>query len=120
MAIVKTVFFTDFLDSFKGAGRDDNFTYEGKRILFDYLEALSEDMGEPVELDVIALCCEYEELSIDDLIETYPDVEEDIKDGVVCLDDERGITDILSYYTMVCGSYYCEEQDTTVFVFQSF
>lgn len=120
MGIIKTVFFADFLASFKGAGREDSFSYEGKCILFDYLENLSEVIEKPIELDIIALCCEYEELSIADLIETYPDVEVDIKDSGVCLDDEGGITDILSYYTMVCGSYYCEEQDTTVFVFQSF
>ena len=42
-------------------GREDQFTYKGKRALFDYLEEMSEGMDEPIELDVIALCCEYSE-----------------------------------------------------------
>jgi len=46
--------------------RKDNFSYEGLRALFDYLELLEEDMGQPMELDVIALCSEYSEISDDE------------------------------------------------------
>ena len=46
------------LDTYK-----NNFTYEGKRALFDYLENLEEDTGTEIELDTIALCCEYSEYS---------------------------------------------------------
>ena len=38
-----------------------NFTYEGQEVLFDYLESYEEDCGEEIELDVIALCCDYSE-----------------------------------------------------------
>ena len=41
--------------------RPENFSYEGRRTLFNYLEDLSEDTGESIELDVIALCCEFSE-----------------------------------------------------------
>lgn len=58
--IKKEVSFFDFCDSFSDTYKD-NFTYEGKRALYDYLEALSEDIGEDIELDTIALCCEYSE-----------------------------------------------------------
>ena len=50
-----------FIDRFREMGRADQFSYEGKIALFNYLEALSEDIGEPIELDVIALCCDYSE-----------------------------------------------------------
>lgn len=29
--------------------------------MFEYLESMEDDMGKPIELDVIALCCEYSE-----------------------------------------------------------
>ena len=39
----------------------DNFSYEGLKALFEYLEEYEEGTGEEIELDVIALCCEYME-----------------------------------------------------------
>jgi hypothetical protein len=57
----ENVNFSDFCDRFQNYERDDNFSYEGKRALFNYLEQYEEDTGEEIELDVIALCCEYTE-----------------------------------------------------------
>ena len=51
----------DFERAFVQMGRGDQFSYEGKKALFDYLEQYEDDTGEQVELDVIALCCEYSE-----------------------------------------------------------
>lgn len=58
--IKNTVNFSQFCDSFSGSYQN-NFSYGGKRALFDYLEQLSDDIGEDIELDPIALCCEYTE-----------------------------------------------------------
>lgn len=71
MPIVQTVTFQDFVDAFRARGRDTQFTYDAKRALFDWLEQYSEDTGTPVELDVIALCCEFCECSYDDAIRDY-------------------------------------------------
>lgn len=49
--------------------RNDNFSYTAKRELFDYLENQSEETGENIELDVIALCCEYQESTSADIIQ---------------------------------------------------
>ena len=51
----------DFLQAFVQRGRGESFSYEGQKALFEYLEQYAEDTGEAVELDVIALCCEYSE-----------------------------------------------------------
>lgn len=59
--MIKTVNFAGFCDAFQNMGRGEQFTYNGKRALFDYLEEYEESTGEKVELDVIALCCEYAE-----------------------------------------------------------
>jgi|TARA_R110000868_G_scaffold409834_1_gene696206 hypothetical protein len=50
----------DFERAFKNFERD-NFSYDGLKALFEYLEQLGDDIGEEIELDVIALCCEYAE-----------------------------------------------------------
>ena len=50
----------DFERAFKRCERD-NFSYDGLKALFEYLEEYGDGMGEEVELDVIALCCEYME-----------------------------------------------------------
>tara|TARA_R110001599_G_scaffold140255_1_gene320233 strand:- start:1014 stop:1316 length:303 start_codon:yes stop_codon:yes gene_type:complete len=57
----QTINFYNFSDAFRKAGRADQFTYEGQRAIFDYLEEYEDSTGEEVELDVIAICCEYME-----------------------------------------------------------
>lgn len=58
--MIKTVTFSEFCDSF-GDSYKHNFTYEGKRALYDYLEELETQTNEPIELDIVALCCDYTE-----------------------------------------------------------
>ena len=60
--MIKTINFSEFCDAFsKSDTYKNNFTYEGKRALFEYLEEMEENTGDPVEFDIIALCCEYSE-----------------------------------------------------------
>ena len=56
----QTVNFSQFTDAFK-AIRPENFSYDGLCALFDYLEDYEDSMGEELELDVIALCCDFSE-----------------------------------------------------------
>jgi hypothetical protein len=58
--MITTVRWYDFKDAFSSI-RPDNFSYEGLAALFDYLEMLEDDIGEPIELDVTGLCCDYSE-----------------------------------------------------------
>ncbi len=61
----ENLFKSRFEDYKRVVGSDDeqggNFTYEGLRALFEYLEDLSEGTEQNIELDVIALCCDYSE-----------------------------------------------------------
>ena len=50
----------DFEREFKRFERN-NFSYDGLKALFEYLEEYEEGTGEEIELDVIALCCDYTE-----------------------------------------------------------
>ena len=102
MAIVQSINNVyQFREAFRLAGRGDQFSYEGLEVLFDYLEELSEDTGEPIELDVAALCCDYYESSIEEIIDQYN------IDVSYAEDDEDEIKEVvkeyLEYRTSVCG-----------------
>ncbi len=60
--MISTVNFYEFERSF-GGSYENNFSYGGKKALFDYLEQLEKDIGEPIELDPVAFCCDYSEYS---------------------------------------------------------
>ena len=84
----QTINFSQFCDSFSDTYKN-NFSYEGKRALFDYLESLEEDTGNQIELDPIALCCEYAEYeSLGDIQKEYSN----IVDQIESLDDLRDRT----------------------------
>tara|TARA_R100001530_G_C4306341_1_gene151784 strand:+ start:936 stop:1247 length:312 start_codon:yes stop_codon:yes gene_type:complete len=52
----------------------NNFSYNGLGALFDYIEELEHDIGEEIEFDPIALCCEYSEYdSFEELQDDYYD-----------------------------------------------
>ncbi len=62
-----------FMDAFKQSDNyKNNFSYHGLKALYEYLEQLSEDIGEDIELDVCAICCDYAEYdSAYDAMEQY-------------------------------------------------
>lgn len=97
MAIVKTVDLNDFRQEFRDCGRTENFSYHGLEVLFDYLEELSEDIGEPIELCVIALCCEYSEGTPEEIAEAYSI---DLPDSEAVM---NAVLDFLYNNTSVCG-----------------
>lgn len=101
--MIQTVNNTDFHDAFNAMDRGNQFSYEALNLIYEYLEELEEDMGKPIELDVIAICCEYSEEPWQDLIESYDidlsdwETDEDRKQAVIDYINENsqylGITD---------------------------
>ena len=73
--MIRTIDNIEFVDAFKKMGRTDNFSNSGLIALYEYLTMLGDDLGQPIELDVIALCCEYAEY--DNLEEFQADYSED-------------------------------------------
>ena len=61
----------DFEKEFRDYGREGNFSYEGLRALFDYLEQYETDCNTEIELNVIAICCDYTEDSIQNIADNY-------------------------------------------------
>ena len=90
----QSVNFEDFRDAFRNYNRMDNFTYAGARALFDYLEQYEEDCDTRIELDVVALCCDYNEEALQYVLENYSlESLEELQDHtcVINYDEETGL-----------------------------
>lgn len=92
-----TVSIYDFRQAFHDMGRGDSFSYDGYRVLFEALEEFGDSTGQEVELDVIALCCEFDEGTPEEIAEMYDIEIED--DG----NELNNVMDYLHDHTMVCG-----------------
>ena len=70
----------DFIDGFMKI-RPNNFSRNGLQCLYDYLIELEDDIGEEIEFDVIALCCDFSEYKdLNEIKEAYSTEFEDIED----------------------------------------
>ena len=58
--------------------RPDNFTRDGLVALFDYFEEYEQMQGEEIELDPIAICCDFTQWeSFEEFSASYPDIAKD-------------------------------------------
>ena len=114
--IVKTFNENDFINEFRACNRMDNFSFKGLRILFESLEQTAIDCQMNIEMDVIALCCEYNEDDMQTIIDNY-DI--DLTD-CISADDVLETVEVYLYdNTFVCGQY--EDDDcVTSFIYQAF
>jgi len=94
-----TISFYDFRREFEQC-RPDNFSPEGLAVLFTYFEELEEGMGEELEFDVVAICCDYTEDTVKGIADAY---------GLELPKDEteeehrQAVFDYLSDHTSVVG-----------------
>lgn len=57
---------------FEEYGRGNQFSNLGFRALYNYLDGLSDEIGQDIHIDVIALCCDFTEYeSLDELYDNY-------------------------------------------------
>ena len=91
-----TVTLSDFRDAFRQCDRQDQFSYEALELLFNYFEELEDSTGQEIELDPIAICCEYSEDSPADILKNY------LSDGAP--DDADDVADWLADRTSVVGT----------------
>lgn len=75
---------SQFRDAFRQADRQDQFSYEALNMLYEYFEDIDPDM----ELDVVAICCEYYEDTPEAIANNYwdkdsvPEDEDELRDAV--------------------------------------
>jgi len=68
----------------------NNFSYEGTKALFDYLENYEEETGQKIEFDPVSLCCEYSEYdNLESVIENYNSTD------IQTIDDLRNNTSVI-------------------------
>ena len=89
---------SQFINAFKSWDTYKNqFSYEGLKALFEWFEELENDTGEEMELDVVAICCdftEYESLKEynEDYDKEYEEIDEIADDTtLIKIDDEQFI-----------------------------
>jgi len=112
--MISTINLYQFRNGFKEMGRSEQFSYDGLKVLFEYLESFEDDIGEKLEFDVLALCCDFAEqtprnIAIDydfDLSGIHEDSDDEILEFVL---------DQLNDCTSVCG-----ETDRGTIVYRQF
>ena len=59
MALIEKISSSDLFYMACRMDRGDSFGYAGWRAIGEYLEQLSDDLGENIEVDIVGICCEY-------------------------------------------------------------
>jgi hypothetical protein len=88
------VYLEDFRRAFQST-RPNNFSYEGLIALYDYFQNLEDDIGEELDLDVIAVCCDYSEYkNFQELKSNYLNIKtlEDLRERteIIPIEDTEG------------------------------
>jgi hypothetical protein len=86
--IINTVNEYDFIRAFEDQ-RPDNFSTLALSAMFDWLDDLSDQTETPMELDVVAICCEFSEYeSLEELQGNYTDIEslDDLHDNTLVIE----------------------------------
>jgi hypothetical protein len=100
----QTIHFSDFADAFKDL-RPSNFSNEGLEVLFNYLEEIDKDM----ELDVIAICCDFSQCSLREFTDAF---------GIACEDND--LIDAVQEHIDQKGFWYALIHDDKEVIFQNF
>ena len=94
MTIIQTVNEYDFRHAFERMGRGKQFSYDGLDTLYEIVEEYADGAGEPFELDVVALCCDFAEYTLEEVLSEYEDCKEAIEeDGTVDMDDPAEVAE---------------------------
>lgn len=109
----QSVNFNDFAYAFHAHKRYDQFGYEALRIIFDYLEEYEESCGQEIELDVIAICCDFNVMHYSDIAQEYGIDLSDCEDEA---EQKEAVLSHLNDNTTVLGT---TEDDCNI-VFQCF
>jgi hypothetical protein len=86
----QSITFSQFIDAFKRFDQYDGYGYEALKVIFDYLEDYEEETGADIELDVIAICCDYN-------AEHYTDIASNCSIDLEGLDDDEAKQAVIEY-----------------------
>jgi hypothetical protein len=106
----KTLDRYDFINEFIKFDRANQFTPKALSFLFDYFEEYENETGKDIELDVIAICCEYTENTLQQWAKDYG------------IDEHLGYTELvsrLSSQTYIVGDY-TNDKGESVVIYQNY
>ena len=93
--IITTTTINDFLSWLhQSASYKNNFSDNGAKALFEYLEDLSDELEDPLEFDPIAWCVEFTEYeNLKEIQEQYWDIKtlDDLRDNTQVIEFDNGI-----------------------------
>jgi hypothetical protein len=92
-----------FRNTFLTSDYKNNFSYGGLTALYNYFEELEDELNESIEFDLIAIACEYSELTIDELRDNYSvdkdiDVIEYLQENTIVIEIENSDSVIIQDY----------------------
>lgn len=102
---VSRTYFHDWFEKYY----PNNFSYEGREVLFDHIEQYEDDCKVEMEFDPIGLCCDFGELTFDEVNESYCHGGEDLFETM------EEVEEFLLERTIFCG-----RTVKNTFVFQIF
>lgn len=106
----QTIGLSEFQSAFEQC-RPDNFSYEGLAALFEYLEQWEADTGEELELDVIAICCDFSE-------DTWENIANQYGVSLENCDDDEEKQQVVADYLSDEGAFVAQVADC--FVYRNF
>jgi len=71
-----------------------NFTFHGLNALYEWLENYEEEIGEEIEFDAVAICCDFSDYgSFEEIKGDYPEINsiEELEDHTIVIPHEQGI-----------------------------
>jgi hypothetical protein len=98
-----------FVRAFEESYRRDQFSSEALEAIFEYLEEYSDSTGENVEFDIVGICCEWAEMTWQDVVQSYG------LDLSFCDTDEERIDAVKEYLRDQTTSFHLSD-DSFVFV----
>ena len=114
MALIEKISSSDLYNMACRMNRGDNFGYKGWNSIGDYLENLSDDIGEDVEVDIVGICCDYSmSESISDWWEEYGDYSDIDSDEWEEMDEKEKL-DAIKEYLQDNTSIVCCDEDCII------
>ena len=94
--LYSNVSFCEFCDMFYNHDREDQFSYKGREALYNWYSDLSEEQGEDLEVDIVAICCEWTEYNdLEDYNEQngseYEEINDLRKDCIIIVSDSGSL-----------------------------
>jgi hypothetical protein len=85
--------------------RGGNFTPEALELIYEFLTTYEDDTNMETELDVIAICCDFSEMTVSEVVEAYTIPNSEVNSIIDFLEDKTLFLGITSSDTFVFQNF---------------